>query len=131
MVARYTTKIRSIQSQSKQGSQRILEKPLKGVVAGRSRFGYRRDLVVMIWYAANHLSTTIHFSNIIACSHFYSHLQNRSPAGLVTRLLRAASIGLVCGICALAHRSSAQQYPENLYQEMRWRMIGPFRGGRT
>jgi photosystem II stability/assembly factor-like uncharacterized protein len=25
----------------------------------------------------------------------------------------------------------AQQYPENLYQELRWRMIGPFRGGRT
>jgi photosystem II stability/assembly factor-like uncharacterized protein len=24
-----------------------------------------------------------------------------------------------------------QQYPENLYQEMQWRMIGPFRGGRT
>jgi len=26
---------------------------------------------------------------------------------------------------------SAQQYPENLYQDMRWRLIGPFRGGRT
>ena len=25
----------------------------------------------------------------------------------------------------------AQQFPENLYQEMRWRMIGPGRGGRT
>src|SRR5438067_10392887 len=25
----------------------------------------------------------------------------------------------------------AQHYPENLYQEMQWRMIGPFRGGRT
>lgn len=25
----------------------------------------------------------------------------------------------------------AQQYPSSLYQEMRWRMIGPFRGGRT
>ncbi len=25
----------------------------------------------------------------------------------------------------------AQQYPLSLYQEMRWRMIGPFRGGRT
>jgi photosystem II stability/assembly factor-like uncharacterized protein len=25
----------------------------------------------------------------------------------------------------------AQQYPESMYQEMRWRMIGPFRGGRT
>jgi photosystem II stability/assembly factor-like uncharacterized protein len=27
--------------------------------------------------------------------------------------------------------SSAQQVPENTYQELRWRMIGPFRGGRT
>ncbi len=25
----------------------------------------------------------------------------------------------------------AQQFPESAYQEMRWRMIGPFRGGRT
>jgi photosystem II stability/assembly factor-like uncharacterized protein len=27
--------------------------------------------------------------------------------------------------------SIAQQIPENTYQELRWRMIGPFRGGRT
>jgi photosystem II stability/assembly factor-like uncharacterized protein len=27
--------------------------------------------------------------------------------------------------------SQAQQYPVSMYQEMRWRMIGPFRGGRT
>ena len=27
--------------------------------------------------------------------------------------------------------AQAQQYPEALYQEMRWRLIGPFRGGRT
>jgi hypothetical protein len=27
--------------------------------------------------------------------------------------------------------SGAQQYPASSYQEMRWRMIGPFRGGRT
>jgi len=27
--------------------------------------------------------------------------------------------------------SAAQQPPENTYQELRWRMIGPFRGGRT
>jgi len=25
----------------------------------------------------------------------------------------------------------AQHFPESMYQEMRWRMIGPFRGGRT
>jgi photosystem II stability/assembly factor-like uncharacterized protein len=27
--------------------------------------------------------------------------------------------------------SGAQQFPESTYQEMQWRMIGPFRGGRT
>jgi photosystem II stability/assembly factor-like uncharacterized protein len=27
--------------------------------------------------------------------------------------------------------SSAQQVPENTYQDLRWRMVGPFRGGRT
>ncbi|HJT70000.1 MAG TPA: hypothetical protein VJ731_07370 [Terriglobales bacterium] len=27
--------------------------------------------------------------------------------------------------------ASAQQFPQSWYQEMRWRMIGPFRGGRT
>ena len=27
--------------------------------------------------------------------------------------------------------SRGQQVPQSLYQEMRWRMIGPFRGGRT
>ena len=32
---------------------------------------------------------------------------------------------------ALAPVVTAQQYPVNLYQDMRWRLIGPFRGGRT
>jgi photosystem II stability/assembly factor-like uncharacterized protein len=27
--------------------------------------------------------------------------------------------------------AEAQQFPQTLYQELRWRMIGPFRGGRT
>lgn len=33
--------------------------------------------------------------------------------------------------CAVATWAGAQQYSPTLYQEMRWRMIGPFRGGRT
>ncbi len=33
------------------------------------------------------------------------------------------------GLCLLP--AVAQQYSEKMYQEMRWRMIGPFRGGRT
>jgi photosystem II stability/assembly factor-like uncharacterized protein len=32
---------------------------------------------------------------------------------------------------ALASVAAAQQFNQNLYQNMRWRMIGPFRGGRT
>jgi photosystem II stability/assembly factor-like uncharacterized protein len=28
-------------------------------------------------------------------------------------------------------QAAAQQYPEQLYQDLHWRMIGPFRGGRT
>ncbi|MGA8143740.1 MAG: hypothetical protein WB987_07620 [Candidatus Acidiferrales bacterium] len=40
---------------------------------------------------------------------------------------------LLCGIFILsvAPTTEAQQFPETTYQEMRWRMIGPFRGGRT
>ncbi len=37
---------------------------------------------------------------------------------------------VACGFSLLGV-SQAQQYPQNMYQEMRWRMIGPFRGGRT
>jgi photosystem II stability/assembly factor-like uncharacterized protein len=35
------------------------------------------------------------------------------------------------GAMALVQPSYTQQIPEKMYQEMRWRMIGPFRGGRT
>jgi len=33
--------------------------------------------------------------------------------------------------CAAANFAGAQQYSPTLYQEMRWRMIGPYRGGRA
>ncbi len=48
------------------------------------------------------------------------------------RLHRLVLIALAC-ISALAGAaaSRAQAYPESLFQGMRWRMIGPFRGGRT
>src|SRR6266851_1238899 len=40
--------------------------------------------------------------------------------------------GVVCIFAFLsAVPGSAQQIPENTYQDLRWRMIGPFRGGRT
>jgi len=48
------------------------------------------------------------------------------------QIRRTALIVLtVIAIAALAPVVMAQQYPEKLYQDMRWRMIGPFRGGRT
>jgi photosystem II stability/assembly factor-like uncharacterized protein len=37
---------------------------------------------------------------------------------------------LLCNL-PLFQIAHAQQYSPNLYQEMRWRMVGPFRGGRT
>ncbi len=40
-------------------------------------------------------------------------------------------IGIFCGALLSIQSVIAQQYPTNTYSEMRWRMIGPFRGGRT
>ena len=44
---------------------------------------------------------------------------------VVIRLFVCVSVFLSVGAI------KAQQVPENTYQELRWRMIGPFRGGRT
>ncbi len=38
---------------------------------------------------------------------------------------------LVCSAVFLSAAASWSQIPENIYQELHWRMIGPFRGGRT
>ncbi len=38
---------------------------------------------------------------------------------------------LVCFVFFLAGTESWTQVPENTYQDLHWRMIGPFRGGRT
>jgi photosystem II stability/assembly factor-like uncharacterized protein len=38
---------------------------------------------------------------------------------------------VILGAFAGARSGEAQQYPESAYQEMRWRIIGPTRGGRT
>ena len=47
----------------------------------------------------------------------------------ITLLISIAFIEIVT-LCVAAS-TLAQQYPESTYREMRWRMIGPFRGGRT
>lgn len=38
---------------------------------------------------------------------------------------------LICLLFAFGYISVAQQYPQSTYQELHWRLIGPFRGGRT
>ncbi|MFZ0211878.1 MAG: hypothetical protein WBE20_11270 [Candidatus Acidiferrales bacterium] len=48
------------------------------------------------------------------------------------RIRRTGLIALVLLMLgSLAPAAGAQQFPVNLYQDMHWRMIGPFRGGRT
>src|SRR6202046_4837886 len=48
---------------------------------------------------------------------------------LVRRILLALIIIVIGGLSATP--VGAQQYPASSYQELRWRSIGPFRGGRT
>ena len=54
------------------------------------------------------------------------------PSGHRLRvLLRGLSVLAVLAPAAPAGRAAAQQYDPALYQDLRWRMIGPHRGGRT
>ena len=46
-------------------------------------------------------------------------------------LARRLRTTLTCAVILLSSYLAAQQYPESLYQDLRWRMVGPFRGGRT
>jgi photosystem II stability/assembly factor-like uncharacterized protein len=52
------------------------------------------------------------------------------PEEHVSRVHRIVLLLLVISAC-FSLLGEAQQYPENMFQEMHWRMIGPFRGGRT
>jgi photosystem II stability/assembly factor-like uncharacterized protein len=50
----------------------------------------------------------------------------------VSRSSRLLSLALVAFFSSLdSNLATAQQFPESTYQELRWRMIGPTRGGRT
>ena len=49
----------------------------------------------------------------------------------MTRLLGRFAFALVAFFAMVSNDTGAQQIPESTYQEMRWRMIGPTRGGRT
>ena len=44
---------------------------------------------------------------------------------------RLVSLPLLAALLLLAGAAAAQPFSESLFSEMRWRMIGPFRGGRT
>ena len=46
------------------------------------------------------------------------------------KLPAIVALGLLC-VLPMAEHAAAQQYPESTFQELRWRMIGPTRGGRT
>ncbi len=48
-------------------------------------------------------------------------------------MLRNLTLGLMLAYCCLlsGFSASAQQYSPSFFQELHWRMIGPFRGGRT
>jgi photosystem II stability/assembly factor-like uncharacterized protein len=50
---------------------------------------------------------------------------------VITRRSFALTALCISSLLALAIAAVAQQFNPNLYQNMRWRMIGPFRGGRT
>jgi photosystem II stability/assembly factor-like uncharacterized protein len=50
---------------------------------------------------------------------------------VITRRRFAPAAFIVLSLLALAAAATAQQFSPALYQNMRWRMIGPFRGGRT
>ena len=65
----------------------------------------------------------------LALARWLENPQKRCP---VIRMNRLAMLALA-GLSALPCPSlmNAQQYPESTYQEMRWRMIGPTRAGRT
>lgn len=50
----------------------------------------------------------------------------------LTHVRRISIMAFIAAIfISFGSAALAQQYPLNFYQEMRWRMIGPFRGGRT
>ncbi|HEX8161237.1 MAG TPA: hypothetical protein VF538_05160 [Pyrinomonadaceae bacterium] len=50
---------------------------------------------------------------------------------MITRRSLALAALCISSLLAFAFAARAQQFNPNLYQNMRWRMIGPFRGGRT
>src|SRR5581483_1785317 len=47
------------------------------------------------------------------------------------RLSAVVKIALILALVLRSASAPAQQYSETMFREVRWRMVGPFRGGRT
>src|SRR5882762_1586199 len=58
-------------------------------------------------------------------------LSMREFRRITVRVLTSASITAIVGLLVLAPVAVAQQYDTSLYSGLRWRTIGPFRGGRV
>src|SRR6266404_7534840 len=58
-------------------------------------------------------------------------LSMREFRRITVRVLTSASITAIVGLLLLVPIAVAQQYDPSLYSGLRWRMIGPFRGGRV
>src|SRR5215469_2954092 len=66
------------------------------------------------------------------CTHSDRYQTAVSPEASVKLTSRALVAPTTCLLfLAFSPMQFAQQYPESVYQDMHWRMIGPFRGGRT
>src|SRR6185437_11706627 len=59
------------------------------------------------------------------------HFAAMMGGGIRALVLRTPKLLLACSLVACFCTAAFAQIPENLYQDMHWRMIGPFRGGRT
>ncbi len=56
---------------------------------------------------------------------------SRKQVSLLIRLAAASAAVVAAWVMGAVSPAHAQQYPQNMYQEMRWRNVGPFRAGRT
>src|SRR5690242_5200591 len=64
--------------------------------------------------------------------HFRRQGNSTFPSCTIPRVsISARSLALLLTSCFLLSATRAQQLDSKLYQGLRWRLVGPFRGGRT
>jgi photosystem II stability/assembly factor-like uncharacterized protein len=71
------------------------------------------------------LNSFFRANSFILCSQAYAGGFDLTKTGKIV------TSALLSSFLFLSILTEAQQYPPNTYQELHWRMIGPFRGGRT